>query len=174
LDIPNTVAKVSAQAARLGVEMFTLHLSGGRKMIQAVRDELSAFPKKPKILGVTVLTSFAESEFNEVLHAYSDGPLRSIQDSVVALAERAQSWGCDGIVCSPQELKFVTSGGLSSLYKVVPGIRPQGSEIGDQARVMTPKQAALAGAGAIVVGRPITRAGDPVAVLGQISNELKL
>jgi orotidine-5'-phosphate decarboxylase len=158
-DIPNTVRKAARQAAELGVEMFTLHLAGGPKMIQAVREELAALPKPPIALGVTVLTSFDEDTWSSVNQALNGRPAH-VRASVEGLAKHARGWGATGIVCSPHELAAVR--GLDpSLYTVVPGIRPEGAAAGDQARVMTPEQARQLGASAVVVGRPITEHQDP-------------
>lgn len=174
-DIPNTVVKAAIQAQDLGVEMFTLHLSGGPVMIRAVRDELekrtAARKRRPLILGVSVLTSFDQSTWDEVSFA-TGGKASKVADSVKRLVAQARYWGVDGVVCSPHEVKIVTAAD-PVLYTVVPGIRPKGSKAGDQARVMTPKQAALLGAGAIVVGRPITEAKSPRAVIEKILEELE-
>jgi orotidine-5'-phosphate decarboxylase len=170
-DIPNTVAKAARQAAQLHVEMFTLHLSGGKAMIQAVRDELSEIESlRPKILGVTVLTSFDEVHWAQVTEALA-GRASTPAVSVAGLVSHATSWGCDGVVCSAHELEDLRSQ-APGLYTVVPGIRPAGTDAGDQARVMTPSQARRAGADAVVVGRPITQAADPRRAVETILAEL--
>lgn len=172
-DIPNTVARAAKQAALLHVEMFSLHLSGGSSMIKAVVDELSDIPLlKPKILGVSVLTSFDDVRWAEVTKALT-GHAVDAGDSVDGLVEHASSWGIDGLVCSAMELKTVKEQ-YPSLYTVVPGIRPEGSLQNDQARVMTPLQARKAGADAIVVGRPITESKNPVQVVQQILKDLSV
>lgn len=159
-DIPNTVARAASQAALMKVEMFTLHLSGGEKMIQAVVGELGEISEiRPKILGVSVLTSFDDLRWAKVTQALS-GHAADIEDSVTGLASHALTWGADGIVCSAKELPMIRKQ-CPALYTVVPGIRPKGAEVHDQARVMTPLEAHAAGAHAIVVGRPITQSENP-------------
>jgi orotidine-5'-phosphate decarboxylase len=162
-DIPNTVAKAARQAALLQVEMFTLHLAGGSQMVRAVAEEMAEIELlKPKILGVTVLTSFDDVRWAEVTKAIA-GHATSVTDSVAGLSEHAVAWGVDGMVCSALELSLIRES-HPDLYTVVPGIRPLTSTSpfkDDQARVMTPAQAREAGASAIVVGRPITQAPNP-------------
>lgn len=170
-DIPNTVAQAALQAQLMGVEMFTLHLAGGEKMIRETRAALeNSDLKRPKILGVTVLTSFDESQWSQTMHVLSGKPT-SVSSSVSSLFQVAKDWGVDGVVCSPKELLLLKATDMS-LYSVVPGIRPAGAELGDQARVATPSEAAKLGASAIVVGRPITQAKDPLATTLQIQKEL--
>lgn len=170
-DIPNTVAKAARQAALLHVEMFTLHLAGGGAMVKAVADELGAIPSlKPKILGVNVLTSFDDVHWGQVTKALT-GHAVDIGQSVNGLVEHAAAWGVDGIVCSALELEAIRSM-LPSIYTVVPGIRPEGSAANDQGRVMTPRQAHELGASALVVGRPITEAKDPRAVVESILKDM--
>jgi orotidine-5'-phosphate decarboxylase len=174
-DIPNTVVKAAAQAQEMGVDMFTLHLAGGASMIRAVRDELDQraskpTDKRPMILGVSVLTSFDQSTWDDVSFAVG-GNASKVADSVKRLVAQARYWGVDGVVCSPHEIKTVRATD-EILYTVVPGIRPKGVKAGDQARVMTPKQAATLGAGAVVVGRPITEAKSPRAMVEKVLKEL--
>jgi len=185
-DIPNTVVKAALQAAAMGVEMFTLHLAGGPNMIHAVRDELekkyadkadkngeksSLSERRPLILGVSVLTSFDQGTWDDVSFAVG-GTTSKIADSVKRLVAQARYWGVDGVVCSPHEIKTVATTD-PMLFTVVPGIRPKGAKAGDQARVMTPKQAATLGAGAIVCGRPVTESKTPRAVIEKILRELE-
>lgn len=170
-DIPNTVMKAAVQAASLGVEMFTLHLAGGANMIRAVRDELEKKSKRPLILGVSVLTSFDQSTWDDVSFALG-GKTAKISDSVKRLVSQARYWGVDGVVCSAHEIKTVLAAD-PILFTVVPGIRPKGSKAGDQARVMTPSEATAFGAGAIVVGRPITESKTPRAMVEKILRELE-
>jgi orotidine-5'-phosphate decarboxylase len=176
-DIPNTVAKASVQACDLGVEMFTLHLVGGPKMIEAVKFEMNLWAEKkkteklPKVLGVSVLTSFDQPTWDEVSFAVSDKSSK-IQDSVKRLVSQARFWGVDGVVCSPHELPIVRE--LDRfLYTVVPGIRPTGSKADDQARKMTPKKAKALGANAVVVGRPIKEAKSSKAMVEKILKDLR-
>ncbi len=163
-DIPNTVAAAVAQAASLGVEFTTVHLSGGRKMLDALK-------VAPKVLGVSVLTSFSEEDWYENSLRISERP-HGIPQAVQNLAGlAAQHSAVFGMVCSAHEVKWI-KGAYPNLYTVVPGIRPVGVPSQDQARVMTPKEAALAGASAIVVGRPITQSQDPKKIVEQILNDI--
>lgn len=176
-DIPNTVMKAAAQVASMGVEMFTVHLAGGPNMIRAVRDELEKKfggkkrGKRPLILGVSILTSFDQPTWDDVSFAVG-GKASKVADSVKRLVAQARYWGVDGVVCSPHEIKTVIAAD-PVLFTVVPGIRPKGAKAGDQARVMTPKQAATLGARAIVCGRPVTEAKAPRAMVEKILRELE-
>jgi orotidine-5'-phosphate decarboxylase len=171
-DIPNTVARAAQQAALLKVEMFTLHLTGGSAMVRAVAEELkNNIPEiRPKILGVSVLTSFDDVRWAEVTRALT-GHASDVSDSVAGIVAHAAGWGTDGVVCSAMELPHVRSQS-PGLYTVVPGIRPLGAAVDDQARVMTPAQARAAGAHAIVMGRPITEAKNPRLVVESVLKEL--
>jgi orotidine-5'-phosphate decarboxylase len=170
-DIPNTVARAARQAALLHVEMFTVHLAGGSAMVKAVAQEMADIPTlKPKILGVSVLTSFDDVRWAEVTRAMC-GHTTVVSDSVTGMVNAGLSWGADGVVCSALELPEIRKG-FPSLYTVVPGIRPEGSDNGDQARVVTPAQAHAAGASAVVIGRPITEAKDPRGVISDILKHL--
>lgn len=172
-DIPNTVAKAARMAALLHVEMFTLHLAGGSAMIRAAAQELEAIPSlRPKMLGVSVLTSFDDVRWAEVTKSLT-GHAASVEDSVDGLVQHAAGWGADGVVCSAHELESIREA-FPNLYTVVPGIRPAGSEAGDQARVMTPAQAHQLGASAVVIGRPITAAQEPRQVVENILKDLSL
>ncbi len=160
-DIPNTVARAAVVVARLGVGMFTIHLSGGALMARRAADELEAHCQvyrvpKPKILGVTVLTSLASADLEQL------GVTRSIEEQVVSLARMAKTAGLDGVVSSPQEARSIREACGRDLLIVTPGIRPQGAEPDDQTRALTPRAAIEAGADYIVVGRPIVKARDPL------------
>jgi orotidine-5'-phosphate decarboxylase len=171
-DIPNTVARAARQVALLHVEMFTLHLSGGSAMVKAVAQELSSIPElKPKILGVSVLTSFDDVRWAEVTKALTHHGV-DVDVSVEGLVEHATAWGADGVVCSAMELEMIREN-YPGLYTVVPGIRPAGSAANDQARVMTPLEARRAGASAIVIGRPITESSQPRQTVESILVDLK-
>lgn len=173
-DIPNTVKSAVASASKLGVEMTSLHLSGGKKMLQAA---VSVIPR-PLLLGVSVLTSFDEPGWGEVGQAIG-GSSKELSQSVVDLAELGESVGISGIVCSPHEI-VVLKRRFSGLKLVVPGIRPkklnfqkgEKNLIDDQARTMTPKQAAQLGADFIVVGRPITQSDNPLKAAQLILEDL--
>jgi len=160
-DIPNTVARAAVSAARLGVGMFTIHLSGGALMTRRAADELEAHCQvyrvpRPKILGVTVLTSLSPADLEEI------GVGRSVEDQVVALAEMGKAAGLDGVVCSPHEARLIRDACGRDFLIVTPGIRPEGSDKDDQSRTLTPKSALEAGADFLVVGRPIVKADDPL------------
>lgn len=170
-DIPNTVAKATLQVADLGIEFLTIHLSGGQKMMTQVKKELQKSKTPPKLLGVSVLTSFSEDEWRhltEVLAGKSSTPA----DSVRRLVSCASDWKMDGIVCSAHEIETVKIQD-PTLYTMVPGIRPEGVSADDQGRVVTPKEAAYRGASGIVVGRPITQADSPRKITEKILKELE-
>lgn len=170
-DIPNTVAAAVRQATLMQVEMLTVHMSGGASMFKAIREALAEVPTlRPKLLGVTVLTSFDDLSWAEVAKAGGGHAFPVIQ-SVRAFTDLASQWGADGVVCSPWELPQVRTE-HPSLYTVVPGIRPKGTPMGDQSRVMTPREASDAGASAIVVGRPILQSPDPRRTAEEILNSL--
>jgi orotidine-5'-phosphate decarboxylase len=160
-DIPHTVARAGVAAARLGAGMFTVHLSGGPLMVRRAADELEAHCQvhripRPRILGVTVLTSLSQADLETV------GVLRPVEDQVLALAAMGQSAGLDGVVCSPQEVARIRESCGRDFLIVAPGVRPEGSDSDDQARTLTPREAILAGADFLVVGRPIVKAKDPL------------
>jgi orotidine-5'-phosphate decarboxylase len=172
-DIPNTVARAARQAALLHVEMFSLHLAGGSQMVRAVAQELADIPMlRPKILGISVLTSFDDVRWAEVTKCMT-GHAVDASESVAGLVEHALAWGADGIVCSALELADIRQQ-YPTLYTVVPGIRPEGFEAHDQARIMTPAQARRLGANAIVMGRPIFEASDPRKVAERVLKDLSL
>ena len=166
-DIPNTVAAACRAAAGLGVWMVNVHASGGRRMMDAARSALVDLPQRPLLIAVTVLTSMSAEDLGEV--GVSDAPAAQ----VLRLARLAQSCGLDGVVCSAQEATLLRTELGEGFRLVTPGIRPAGAEAGDQRRVMTPAQALHAGATDLVIGRPITAASDPLAVLKQIQTEIK-
>lgn len=170
-DIPNTVARAAKQAALLHVDMFTIHLSGGSAMIRAVVAEFASIPAlKPKVLGVSVLTSFDDVKWAEVTRALTGHAVEASQ-SAIRLVEHAAPWGIDGCVCSAAELPAIRAA-YPSLYTVVPGIRLNGGDTNDQARVATPSNARELGANAIVMGRPITEAPEPRAVVEKVLRDL--
>jgi len=171
-DIPNTVTKAILQIDRMGVEFTTVHLVGGRKMLDQIHRELPT-PSRLKVLGISVLTSFSEEEWisNTEMLA-SSGSARGVHDSVMRFAGLASDHSAvSGMVCSPQEIVAIRKI-HPDLYLMVPGIRPEGSEKNDQERVMTPAEASRAGASAIVVGRPITRSADPRKTAERILQDL--
>jgi orotidine-5'-phosphate decarboxylase len=165
-DIPNTVASAVRSAARLGVEMLTVHAAGGRAMLEAAAEAAMAEPGGPALLAVTVLTSMDAAE----LEATGIGGMTGAQ--VDRLAKLALEAGVPGLVSSPNEVANLRAQFGAKPLLVIPGIRPQGSEMGDQKRVATPAAAIAAGASYLVVGRPITRAEDPGAAARAILAEM--
>lgn len=166
-DIPNTVANAVSVAADLGVWMVNVHASGGRRMMEASANALAQrADNKTLLIAVTVLTSMDQSDLAEV------GIDLTPEQHVKRLATLAQSSGMDGVVCSAQESSMLSSELGKDFVLVTPGIRPAGSAQGDQKRIMTPSQAMVAGSHYLVMGRPITQAADPVAVLTQVNTEL--
>jgi orotidine-5'-phosphate decarboxylase len=174
-DIPNTVAGASAAAARLeGVELLNVHASGGLEMMRASAKALAdAAPptNRPKLLAVTILTSLNQTALKQI------GMSGTPKTRVVGLAKLAKEAGLDGVVASPQEIKDVRRACGKDFLIVVPGVRPETGESGqqrdDQARVATPGDAIRAGADYLVVGRPITAASDPVAAAQGILDEIE-
>lgn len=166
-DIPNTCSRAVAAAAELGVWMVNVHASGGERMMAASREILEPYGKdRPLLIGVTVLTSMDESDLAGI------GIQREPREHVLSLATLAKNSGLDGVVCSAQEATML-KGNLGQEFKLVtPGIRPAGSAAGDQRRVMTPVEAVQAGSDYLVIGRPITQATDPAAVLAEINKSL--
>ena len=162
-DIPNTVAAAVAAAADMGVWMVNVHASGGRAMLTAAADTLSRRAQRPLLTAVTVLTSMNASELDEV------GVSGSAEDQVARLASLSADCGLDGVVCSAQEISLVKTVCGVQFLTVTPGIRPAGSDVGDQKRIMTPPEAIQLGVDFMVIGRPITQASDPVKALQSIN-----
>jgi len=165
-DIPNTVAKAVHSAAALRINLLTVHAAGGREMLEAARFAAQAAEEPPKILAVTVLTSLDANDLA------ATGILRSPPEQVLRLAGLARDAGCDGVVCSPEEVGMLRTELGPGFLIVVPGIRPTGTEIGNQKRSRTPSEAMHAGADRLVIGRPITAAPDPRAAAEAIVAEL--
>lgn len=166
-DIPNTVAKAVRAAAELGVWMVNVHASGGTRMLKAAHEALQGLEQKPLLIGVTILTSMAEEDLHEV------GIKRSPEQQVLHLAGLVKKAGLDGVVCSAQEADMLQQAYGRDFMLVTPGIRPVGSEVGDQRRIMTPEQASARGIQVLVIGRPITQAVEPLEVLRAINQSLK-
>jgi orotidine-5'-phosphate decarboxylase len=165
-DIPSTVARACAAAADLGVWMLNVHTSGGEEMMIAAKTALMPFGnKRPWLIGVTVLTSFKATNLTSI------GVTKPLIDQVSDLAQLAKNSGLDGVVCSPHEIKILKQRCSKEFIVVTPGVRPVSSALDDQFRVMTPKQALDAGSDYIVIGRPITRAINPMSVVEEILNE---
>ncbi|EFO4658617.1 orotidine-5'-phosphate decarboxylase [Escherichia coli] len=167
-DIPNTAAHAVAAAADLGVWMVNVHASGGARMMTAAREALVPFGKDaPLLIAVTVLTSMEASDLADL------GVTLSPADYAERLAALTQKCGLDGVVCSAQEaVRFKQVFG-QEFKLVTPGIRPQGSEAGDQRRIMTPEQALAAGVDYMVIGRPVTQSVDPAQTLKAINASLQ-
>jgi len=168
-DIPNTVAGAVGEAARLGVDMLTVHASGGGKMLRAAVEAAKARPGMA-VLAETVLTSLGDDDLDKI------GVRGHVLDQVMRLAAIALADGCHGLVASALEARqlrdeFSAIHGNDFLL-VTPGVRPRGTAAGDQARVVTPAEAFAAGASHIVVGRPITGASDPAAAVREIVSEI--
>ena len=162
-DIPNTVASACKAAARLGVWMMNVHASGGRAMMQAAREALANGGTRPKLIAVTVLTSLGERDLADI------GMQGRPDEAVLRLARLAQAAGLDGVVCSAQEAPVLRAACGARFNLVTPGIRLADAVHDDQKRVMTPRAALDAGADYLVIGRPITQAADPLAMLDRKS-----
>lgn len=164
-DIPHTVAGAVARAAELDVELLTVHASGGERMIA---EALRAAEDSPvRVLAVTVLTSFAPAEVENVWGR----ELRSLRQEVYRLAALAHRAGADGVVSSALEAETIKRRYGAEFLVATPGIRPAGAGAGDQVRIATPAAAARAGADYLVVGRPILEAADPLAALEEMRRE---
>ena len=166
-DVPNTVANAVSVAAKAGVWMVNVHASGGRRMMEAAADALVQLSNHNTLLiAVTVLTSMDQSDLIEV--GIDLTPAQYVQ----RLATLAKSSGMDGVVCSAQESSMLSSTLGKDFVLVTPGIRLTDSAQDDQKRIMTPAEAMAAGSHYLVMGRPITKTVDPVAVLRQVNTEL--
>ncbi len=171
-DIPATMAGACRSAARLGAELITVHACAGRDALQAaqaaaVESAASAGQPEPTLLAVTVLTSWEAGRFAGELAI--EEPIDHYVPRLAALAAEAGIGGC---VCSPLEVAALRSAHPEPFALVTPGIRPAGSERGDQQRVLTPTQAIAAGSSHLVIGRPITAASDPAAAFAACCAEL--
>lgn len=167
-DIPTTVAAACKAAVDLGVWMLNVHACGGTAMLAAARQAVGAKGKGPKLIAVTVLTSMAEADLAAI------GILVPPVAQVQRLAKLAKKEDLDGVVCSPHEVAVLRQSCGADFDLVTPGVRPAGSIPHDQKRVMTPVDAIKAGATYLVIGRPITEANDPLAVLAAISASIEL
>ena len=163
-DIPNTVARAVRSAADLGVWMVDLHASGGLRMMEDAKKILEPYGKDaPLLIAVTVLTSMEDLDLLQI------GINASPMEQVLRLAHLTQREGLDGVVCSPQEVEILRNACGEDFKLVTPGIRPIGTDFGDQRRVMTPTAAIRAGSDYLVIGRPITQADNPAEVLRSIN-----
>lgn len=166
-DIPNTVAQACKMAADLGVWMVNVHASGGRRMMSAAADALAHCSHPPLLIAVTVLTSMEAADLAEI------GITVSPHEQVLRLAKLTRDSGLDGVVCSAQEATELKALLGQDFKLVTPGIRLADSAADDQRRVMTPVAALEAGADYLVIGRPITRAEDPLGVLSDINADIR-
>ena len=162
-DIPNTVKSAMKVLSQLGVDMTNVHAAGGVEMMQAAREGLGS---QAKLIAVTQLTSTSEAQMQEFQNIQT-----SLQESVIHYAKKTAEAGLDGVVCSAQEVQVIKQATNPEFICLTPGIRPRGTEAGDQKRVVTPGEAYQIGSDYIVVGRPITQAEDPVAAYHAIKDE---
>jgi len=176
-DIPHTVARAAEEVTKLGVYIFTIHTSGGYKMMKAAAEattkiSLSLGIRKPLILGVTLLTSI-----NQEILEKEIGIKKRLKEQVVALAKLAQAASLDGVVASPQEIKEIRDACGDDFVILTPGIRPTGKSLDDQddqKRIMTPGEALKLGADFLVVGRPIRNVTNPVEAAKKILREMEV
>ena len=162
-DIPNTVAKAVAAAGELGVQMLTVHLSGGGVMLKAA---VEAKPPHLSLLGVTVLTSATQETLGEI------GVTATLEDQVVRLAELGKNSGIDGLITSPHEVRLLRDRLGPEIILVTPGVRPAWAAADDQKRFTTPREALERGADYLVIGRPITADPDPRAAVERVLEEM--
>ena len=165
-DIPNTVTGAVRAAADLGVELLTIHIAGGGKMMEVAA---LAAEGQVALLGVTLLTSLSPSDVEDIW----GHPISSLREQVVRLATLSHESGLDGVVASPQEAQALRRRLGKEFLVVTPGIRLPGVDADDQARVATPAQAARAGASHLVIGRVVTAAADPAAALEKVRRSLE-
>ena len=166
-DIPNTVAGAVRSITKLAPDYLNVHASGGTDMMKAAKDALVDESARlgittPKLLAVTVLTSIDTATLNAV------GQGKSAEEQVKRLALLTKNAGLDGVVCSPLEVSIVRAACGADFITMVPGIRPADAAVGDQKRVMTPRDAVKAGVTHMVIGRPITQASDPAQAVRDI------
>ncbi|MHA6484701.1 orotidine-5'-phosphate decarboxylase [Paenibacillus sp. strain BS8-2] len=170
-DIPNTVKGGANSVTKLGVDMFNVHAGGGKAMMEAamegVQSALTAGSTPPAVIAVTQLTSTSAVVMNEEIGIHG-----TVEDAVIRYANLAKAAGLQGVVASPSEVVAIKSVCGPSFVTVTPGIRPAGSDIGDQSRIMTPGQALSQGTDYMVIGRPITAAPEPRAAIESIIEEL--
>ncbi|MDR1260725.1 MAG: orotidine-5'-phosphate decarboxylase [Oscillospiraceae bacterium] len=164
-DIPNTIKKTTKNIAELGVDMLTLHASGGSEMMLAAKEGLETANSSTLLIAVTILTSLSAATIRQELLIHS-----GLNSVVLHYSQNAKKCKMDGIVCSPFEIQKIKQNCGSDFIVVAPGIRVE-DNVNDHARMSTPDFAKHAGSDFIVVGRPITTALDPVAAYNHISNE---
>ena len=165
-DIPNTVAGAAREIARTGAAIFNVHASGGEAMLRATVEAARGVNPAIKVIAVTVLTSLDDPALAAV------GQRGPAADQVLRLAGLAKHCGLDGVVCSAHEIAAIRKECGEDFTLAVPGMRPAGSDLADQRRVMTPREAAKAGADILVIGRPINAATDPAKAAQEIKASL--
>jgi orotidine-5'-phosphate decarboxylase len=165
-DIPNTVAGAVAAAADMGVWMVNVHAGGGQRMMEAAANAIANHRTRPLLIAVTVLTSMDRTDLSQI------GIVDEPKVQVRRLAELSKASGMDGVVCSAQEASLLKQACGQNFALVTPGIRPAGSDAGDQRRVLTPVQARDAGVDYMVIGRPITQSAEPTLVVDEILQSL--
>ena len=165
-DIPNTMADSAEEIAKLGVDMFNVHASAGKKALETVMKRLERFDKRPLVLAVTALTSFNDEEFKTI---YGD----TIENKAKEFAKLSYTAGLDGVVCSAFESQMIKNITGKNFITLTPGIRPFGESAGDQARVADIDLAKKENVDFIVVGRPIYKDSDPKAKVEKILNKIK-
>lgn len=165
-DIPATVAKAVKVAAGLGVWMVNVHASGGPRMLAAAAESLASSSSQTLLIGVTVLTSMEQAELDAV------GIHSPLEDHVLRLAGLVRDAGLHGVVCSAREASVLKATYGSEFILVTPGIRPTGTDSGDQRRIVTPEAALRAGSHYLVIGRPITQSPDPAGTCREIVRSL--
>ncbi len=164
-DIPNTVAKACTAASNLGVWMLNVHASGGIEMMQAAKQAVDHSTDKPLLIAVTVLTSMNQETLRQV------GVEAELATHVLNLAKLTKQAGLDGVVCSAQEAQMLRSNLGDDFCLVTPGIRPANASKDDQSRIVTPADALRLGSSYLVIGRPITKAANPLTALEAIHQE---
>lgn len=166
-DIPNTVAGACSAAADLGCWMINVHASGGKAMLEAASNAVQQATQQPLLIAVTVLTSLDNDALHEI------GYVGNTEATTQSLASLARNAGLDGVVSSAHDIEQTKQSQGKDFLVVTPGIRPAGSEVGDQARVATPRRALERGADYLVIGRPITQAKNPLHALSEIVAEIE-
>lgn len=171
-DIPNTVAQATRVLTGLGVDIFNVHASGGEEMMKKAADAAREEAERlgipaPLIIAVTILTSLSDEDMKAI--GYAEEPAQMVK-KLGMLSKKA---GLDGVVCSPLEATLIREACGADFISVTPGVRPADADVADQKRIMTPKKAIAAGSHYLVVGRPITKADDPVAAARNIVKEME-
>ncbi len=164
-DIPNTMADAAESIMRLGVDMFNVHASAGKRAMREVMQRIATYEKRPLVLAVSVLTSFGEDEFSEIYNS-------SIEKKATEFAKDAYQSGLDGIVCSVFESAAIKDATNAGFLTLTPGIRPFGEDANDQKRVANITSAKENSVNFVVVGRPIYQAEDPAAVISAILEQI--